>query len=75
MSTLVGQGITDIDTLALAVRDRESRRLIAEAITAYRGGALRSAIMSTWIAVSFDIISKARELAAQGEAVPKAFCN
>lgn len=73
MSTLVGQGITDIDTLALAVRDRESRRLIAEAITAYRGGALRSAIMSTWIAVSFDIISKARELAAQGEAAPKAF--
>ena len=75
MSTLVGQGITDIDTLALAVRDRESRRLIAEAITAYRGGALRSAIMSTWIAVSFDIISKAKELAAQGEAAPKAFCN
>lgn len=75
MSTLVGQGITDIDTLALAVRDRESRRLIVEAITAYRGGALRSAIMSTWIAVSFDIISKARELAAQGEAAPKAFGN
>lgn len=73
MNTMVGQGITDIDTLALAVRDRESRRLIAEAITAYRGGALRSAIISTWIAVSFDIISKARELAAQGEAAPKAF--
>lgn len=67
------QGLTDIDALALAVRDRESRRLIAEAITAYRGGALRSAIMSTWIAVAFDIIAKARELAAQGEAAPKAF--
>lgn len=66
-------GLTDIDALALAVRDRESRRLIAEAITAYRGGALRSAIMSTWIAVAFDIIAKARELAAQGEAAPKAF--
>lgn len=75
MSTLVGQGITDIDSLALAVRDRESRRLIAEAITAYRGGALRSAIMSTWIAVSFDIISKARELAAQAEESPKDFIN
>lgn len=73
MSSLVGQGLTDIDALALAVRDRESRRLIAEAITAYRGGALRSAIMSTWIAVAFDIIAKARELAAQGEAAPKAF--
>ncbi len=73
MSTFVGQGLTDIDALALAVRDRESRRLIAEAITAYRGGALRSSIMSTWIAVSFDIIAKARELASQGEAAPKAF--
>lgn len=73
MSAHVGQGLTDIDALALAVRDRESRRLIAEAITAYRGGALRSSIMSTWIAVSFDIIAKARELAAQGEAAPKAF--
>lgn len=60
-------GVTDIDVLALAVRDRESRRLILEAITAYRGGALRSAIMSTWIAVVHDIFSKARELAAQGD--------
>ena len=73
MNTIVGQGITDIDTLALAVRDPESRRLIVEAIAAYRGGALRSAIVSTWIAVSFDIISKARELATQGEAAPKKF--
>lgn len=72
---MIGQGLTDVDTLCLAVRDRESRRLISEAITAYRGGALRSAIMSTWIAVAYDIISKARELAAQGEAAPKAFID
>lgn len=65
--------LTDIDTLCLNVRERESKRLISEAIAAYRGGALRSAIMSTWIAVAFDIISKARELAAQGEAAPIAF--
>ena len=49
------------------------RRLIGEAISAYRGGALRAAIVSTWIAVAYDIIAKARELAAQGEAAPKAF--
>src|SRR5690554_3279165 len=72
---MVSQGLTDIDTLALAVRDRESRRLIVEAITAYRGGALRSSIMSTWIAVAYDIISKARELGSQGEAAPKAFID
>lgn len=69
----VSVGHSDIDSLVLAVRDRESRRLIGEAITAYRGGALRSAIMSTWIAVSYDIIAKARELAGQGEAAPRAF--
>lgn len=68
-----GIGHSDIDSLTLAVRDRESRRLIGEAITAYRGGALRSALMSTWIAVAYDIIAKARELAAQGEAAPGAF--
>ncbi len=67
------QAVTDIDVLALAVRDRESRRLVEEAITAYRGGALRSAIMSTWIAVVHDVFSKARELAGQGDAASIAF--
>jgi hypothetical protein len=71
----LSHGLTDIDSLCLAVRDRESRRLISEAITAYRGGAFRSAIMSTWIAIAYDIISKARELAAQGEAAPKVFVD
>ena len=75
MNTAGHLGITDIDVLALAVRDNESRRLIGEAITAYRGGALRSAIVSTWIAVAYDIIAKARELATQGEAAPQAFVN
>ena len=57
MSASGSLGLTDIDMLALSVRDRESRRLIGEAITAYRGGALRSALMSTWIAVAYDIIA------------------
>ena len=73
MSMVGSLGISDIDVLALSVRDLESRRLIGEAITAYRGGALRSALMSTWIAVAYDIVAKARGLAAQGEAAPKAF--
>jgi hypothetical protein len=70
---LTTHGVTDIDVLALSVRDRESRRLILEAITAYRGGALRSSIMSIWIAVVHDTFSKARELAAQGEQAASAF--
>lgn len=72
---MVSHGLTDIDSLSLSVRDGESRRLISEAVSAYRGGAFRSAIMSTWIAVAYDIISKARELAAQGESAPKAFVD
>ena len=75
MSVQGSPGHSDVDTLALAVRDRESRRLIGEAIAAYRGGALRSAVISTWIAVAYDIIAKARELASQGEAAPRAFVN
>jgi len=66
-------GVTDIDVLALSVRDRESRRLILEAITAYRGGALRSAIMSIWISVVHDVFSKARELSGQGDPAAAAF--
>ena len=73
MSIAGSLGHSDIDSLTLAVRDQVSRRLITEAITAYRGGALRSALMSTWIAVVYDIIAKARELASQSEAVPRAF--
>ncbi|WP_421405076.1 hypothetical protein [Agrobacterium fabrum] len=67
------QAVTDIDVLALAVRDRESRRLIEEAVTAYRGGALRSAIMSVWIAIVHDVFSKARELAGQGDSASISF--
>lgn len=73
MSNFVGQGLTDIDSLALAVRDPESKRLIGEAISAYRGGALRSAIVSTWIAVDYDVIAKARELSAHGDAAATVF--
>ena len=60
--------LTDLDELSLMVRDRESSLYIGEAINAYRGGAFRASIISTWISVVTDIISKIRELAAQGNA-------
>lgn len=69
----MAQGLTDIDSLFLAVRDAQSKALIADAITAYRGGALRSAIVATWIAVDYDIIAKARELAVSGDAASGVF--
>jgi hypothetical protein len=46
---------------------------ISEAITAYRAGALRSALISTWTAVAYDIIAKIRELAGQGDPDAAAF--
>ena len=64
--------LADLDDLALTVRDRSSRSYILEAVSAYRAEAYRSAIISTWIAVAYDIISKVRELATQGEAEAQA---
>ena len=66
---------SDIDSITLQVRDRESQRLIMEAIAAYRGGALRSAVISTWIAAVYDLIAKLRELSTQGEAAPRSFVH
>lgn len=59
--------LTDLDELALTVREIKSKSYITEAIDAYRGGANRAAIVSTWVAVTFDIISKIRVLAFQGD--------
>ncbi|MCA6572190.1 MAG: hypothetical protein IM516_11345 [Pseudanabaena sp. M158S2SP1A06QC] len=67
--------LTDLDELALKVRDRIARSYILEAIDAYRGGAYRSAIVSTWIAVTFDVISKIRELSNQGDPMAQDFIN
>src|SRR5713101_404631 len=69
------QARSDLDQLIFSVRDKESARLIVEAVAAYRGGALRAAIMSAWIAAAYDIIVKARELASQGDAAPKQFVD
>ncbi len=59
--------LTDLDELVLAVRDPDSRTYIREAIIAYRGGALRAAVVSVWVAVVYDIISKLRSLDSQGD--------
>ena len=67
--------LADLDELALTVRDKIARSYILEAIDAYRGGAYRSSIVSTWIAVNFDIISKIRELSNQGDQNAQAFIN
>lgn len=59
--------LTDLDDLLLSVRNKNSATYVQEAIIAYRTGAYRAAITSTWIAVCYDIVSKLRELAAQND--------
>ena len=58
-----------MDELLVSVRDLESRRLAQEAVTAYQASAWRASILSIWVAVSADVISKLRELANGGDVV------
>lgn len=59
--------LSDLDELILKCRDQKAQSYIREAVTCYKAGAFRSAIVSTWIAVSFDIIEKLKELSLAGD--------
>lgn len=59
--------LSDLDELILKCRDEKAKKYIKEAVSCYKSGAFRSAIVSTWIAVSFDIIDKLKELALTGD--------
>ena len=59
--------LADLDELILLCRDKKAQSYIKEAVSCYKTGAFRSAIVSTWIAVSFDIIDKLKELTLAGD--------
>ncbi|WP_272644224.1 hypothetical protein [Marinomonas mediterranea] len=59
--------LSDLDELVLKCRDEKAKSYIKEAVSCYKSGAFRSAIVSTWVAVSFDIIDKIRELSLAGD--------
>ena len=59
--------LSDLDELLLTVRDITSRVYMLEAVNAYRAGVYRAAVVSTWVAVVYDLIGKFRELAASGD--------
>jgi hypothetical protein len=63
--------LSDLDELSQKVRNSHSRNYFNEAITSYRAGAYRAAIISTWIAVCIDIIEKIRELSLSGDSTAK----
>jgi len=60
-------GLHDLEELVLNVRSEISKSYILEGVNAYKGGAYRSTIISTWVAITYDIISKIREIADQGD--------
>jgi hypothetical protein len=62
-----GGRLTDLDELLLRCRDSQSKAFLAEAIACYHAGAYRSAIISTWIAVVFDLIGKFKALKLTGD--------
>ncbi len=63
----------DLDIMVTRIRDPRSRPYFLDAVKAYKAGALRAALSSTWVAVVYDLIMKYRELSALGELGATAF--
>jgi len=61
-------GLGDLDELILSCRNEDGRKYISEAVYCYKAGAYRACIVSTWIAVVYDLLSKVRELGLSGDA-------
>ena len=59
--------LTDLDELVLTVHNKNTRQYISEAVHAYRSGLNRDAVILTWTAVAYDLMTKYRELGEQGE--------
>lgn len=63
----MSERLADLDELVLRCRHERARSYIQEAVTCYRAGAFRAAIVATWVAVAYDIIDKLHELALTGD--------
>lgn len=59
--------MTDLDELVLKCRNKNAKELVAEAVTCYKAGAYRSAIVAAWNAVVYDFVEKLRELELTGD--------
>jgi hypothetical protein len=67
--------LTDLDELVTKCPDPRSRKYISESVKCYKTGAYRSAIVSCWIAVVFDLVDKIREISASGDQAASALIN
>jgi hypothetical protein len=65
--------LADLDELVQGCRDDRARAYIREAVACYKANAYRSAIVSTWVAVAFDIVDKIYELSVAGDKEATAF--
>lgn len=63
----MAESLADIEALALTCRSDQSKTYMAEALMCYGVGAYRAAIVTSWIAVVFDLIDKIRELSLAGD--------
>lgn len=59
--------LSDLDELVLRCREANSRQYIRESVASYRAGATRASIVTTWVAVVLDIVSKLHELDLAGD--------
>lgn len=56
-----------VEDLVNQVRDESSRVQLLEATRAYEASAFRAAIVSVWVTVALDLVSKLRQLADDGD--------
>jgi len=63
----VASPLADLDELVLKCRDEKALSYIREAVSCYKVGSFRSSIVSTWVAVAFDILDKIKELSLSGD--------
>lgn len=63
--------LRELEELILHCRQGAAKEFLEEAVSCYEVGAIRSAIVSTWTAVFFDILEKSRELGLSGDVEAK----
>ena len=63
--------LTNLDELIQNVRNIHAKNYLNESIAAYRAGAYRASLITTWIAVCVDIIEKIRELSLSNDTAAK----
>lgn len=63
--------IGDLETLLPEVKNSNSKALLSEAIAAYKAGAYRSSVMTTWVAIVVDLLEKCKEVQEENKKAKK----